>query len=302
MPRSFPYALGWAGPGLPDWRDRLFAARREVLAALPPSVDLTTPAAGPPFDPVYQQGSIGSCGPNSAAGDLCLDLIVEPGSEDPRPSRLFIYWTTRYLMNAVGQDSGVHNRTMLKALAQYGWCDESLWPYVPDRYKEKPPPAAFEQAAGRKIIEFQAVPQDLDQMRGCLAAGEPFIFGFSVYSSMNSPGVQKTGDIPMPTRQDQMQGGHDVLICGYDDSTQRFKLRNSWGAGWGRGGMGSIPYAYATHPRLAADFWRVVKSAYVPPPGPGPIPPEPEPEPLPPTPAPDTVYIPKAGHWRYLGP
>jgi C1A family cysteine protease len=273
---AIQYSFGWQ-PSLPDIRDLLhaFQPRRHLLAALPPSVDLDSPSPGPPFDPVSSQGSLGSCGPSSAQGDILHALQTVQGVDSPpAPSRLFIYYNTRVLMGTTNQDSGVNNRNMLQALARWGWCDESLWPYDPQQYTRKPPPPCFEQAAKRLIIEYQAVAQDLQIMKACLAGGDPIIFGFTVYSSMQTPAVESTGNIPLPTGRDQVMGGHDVVLCGYDDSTQRFKLRNSWGPGWGKEGYGTIPYAYATHPRLSGDFWTVKKSPWpdAPPPPPPPPP------------------------------
>jgi len=48
-----------------------------------------------------------------------------------------------------------------------------------------------------------------------------------------------------------------VLAVGYDDGTQRFLCRNSWGAQWGRQGYFTIPYAYLLHTDLSSDFWTV---------------------------------------------
>jgi C1A family cysteine protease len=48
---------------------------------------------------------------------------------------------------------------------------------------------------------------------------------------------------------------------GYDDATQRFTVRNSWGADWGMKGYFTMPYAYLTSTNLADDFWalRILK-------------------------------------------
>ncbi len=52
-------------------------------------------------------------------------------------------------------------------------------------------------------------------------------------------------------------GGHAVLAVGYDDASQRFIVRNSWGSGWGMGGYCTMPYSYLTDQSLARDFWAV---------------------------------------------
>jgi hypothetical protein len=124
----------------------------------------------------------------------------------------------------------------------------------------------------------------LNTMKSCLMdTKRPIIFGFTVFKSMETPEVDKTGAIPMPTPYDKRLGGHDVLIVGWDDNTQRFILKNSWSPQWGTHGYGSIPYAYAVNPQLAGDFWVVVKASGVKPPPVDPMPPTPPgPNPTPP--------------------
>jgi C1A family cysteine protease len=96
-------------------------------------------------------------------------------------------------------------------------------------------------------------------MKACLAAGYPFVFGFTVYESFEGPQVAQTGDVPMPAPGEQVMGGHAVVAVGYDEASSRFVVRNSWGTGWGKQGYFTMPYAYLTqaHPALASDFWTI---------------------------------------------
>jgi C1A family cysteine protease len=94
-------------------------------------------------------------------------------------------------------------------------------------------------------------------MKGCLASGYPFVFGFSVYESFESQEVKQTGRVPMPSPNEQLLGGHAVLAVGYDDSQRRFIIRNSWGKDWGMQGYFTIPYAYLLDDNLADDFWTI---------------------------------------------
>jgi C1A family cysteine protease len=61
----------------------------------------------------------------------------------------------------------------------------------------------------------------------------------------------------MPQTSEQVLGGHAVLAVGYDDQSQRFIVRNSWGNNWGMAGYFTIPYAYLADNNLADDFWTV---------------------------------------------
>ncbi|MCC7424800.1 MAG: C1 family peptidase [Planctomycetaceae bacterium] len=262
---------GWI-PDAYDPRDLSYSAPSEVAAALPSKTNNRAKFK----TPVYEQGPIGSCGPHSCTSDIAFDGDVK--GVTLRPSRLFGYYISRDVMGTINSDSGVSNREMLKAYARFGWCDESLWPYEPNRFKVKPPPEAYAQAATRKIETYLRVPQQLDQRKACLAGGDPFIFGFSVFSSMETPDVARTGNVPMPRQGDRQVGGHDVLIVDFDDDRQVFIFRNSWGDDWGEAGYGTIPYQYALHPQLASDFWTIRWSVVAPPS------PPPEPGPLPDTP------------------
>jgi C1A family cysteine protease len=44
---------------------------------------------------------------------------------------------------------------------------------------------------------------------------------------------------------------------GYDDSIQRFIVRNSWGPKWGIKGYFTMPYTYLLEPNLSDDFWTI---------------------------------------------
>ncbi len=141
---------GWT-PSLPDFRDYQFSAPKVMLENSPPFIDLSQPYIGEPWAAPWDQGRIGSCGPHASCADVVFAMLRQQGYlTGPMPSRLFVYWCTRYLMGTVNSDSGVDNRSMLKALAQFGWCDESLWPYDVSKFRLRPSDACFEQAAAKR--------------------------------------------------------------------------------------------------------------------------------------------------------
>ncbi len=172
-------------------------------------------------------------------------------------SRLFIYYNERVMEGTVGSDSGAQIRDGIKSVGSIGACPETDWTYDITKFTDKPPQPAFQDAPLGKALQYQRVPQVLRQMKGCLAAGYPFVFGFTVYESFEGDEVAKTGAVPMPAANEKVLGGHAVLAVGYDDSTQRFIVRNSWGPGWGMGGYFTMPYAYLTDSNLADDLWTV---------------------------------------------
>jgi C1A family cysteine protease len=107
------------------------------------------------------------------------------------------------------------------------------------------------------VTTYQRVITTLDQLRGCLAAGYPFVFGFTVYESFESQQVASSGEAPMPKAGEKQLGGHAVLAVGYDEDQQRFIVRNSWGPGWGMKGYFTLPYPYLLQDTLSSDFWTI---------------------------------------------
>ena len=82
------------------------------------------------------------------------------------------------------------------------------------------------------------------------------MFGFTVYESFESQAVAQTGVMPMPQPNERKLGGHAVLAVGYDNTSRRMIVRNSWGAGWGQAGYFTMPYEYITGPNCS-DFWTI---------------------------------------------
>ncbi len=246
--------FGWV-PDVPDQRDHLYAAPVEWLAKLPPKADLRAKCP-----PVYDQGQLGSCTANAIAAAIEFDQMKEK-MKYFMPSRLFIYYNERAMEGTVNSDSGAAIRDGIKSVGQQGDCPESLWPYDIANFEDKPPASCYNNAVMHKAVLYQRVTRTANQMKGCLASGYPFVFGFSVYASFMSLSVAKTGHASMPKPNEQLEGGHAVLAVGYDDEKQWFIVRNSWGTGWGMKGYFTLPYAYLLEPNLADDFWtiRVVK-------------------------------------------
>jgi C1A family cysteine protease len=242
---------GWV-PDLPDARDHMYAAPVAMMAALPPKVDLRPNCPTP-----YDQGQLGSCTGNAIAGAVQFEREKQHLKPDFVPSRLFIYYGERVIEGTVGTDAGAQIRDGIKVVAKQGVPPETDWPYDIARFADKPPPKAYTDALHDRAVSYSRLTQSLSQLKGCLASGHPFVFGFTVYDSFESQQVAQTGVVPMPAAGESVLGGHAVLAVGYDDTQQRFIVRNSWGTNWGMKGYFTMPYAYLTERNLSSDFWTV---------------------------------------------
>src|SRR5208337_5008241 len=186
---------------------------------------------------------LGSCTANAIAGAIEFDRLKQELS-DFVPSRLFIYYNERALEHTIDSDSGAQIRDGIKSVGRQGDCSETEWPYVITRFRTRPPAKCYADALKYRAVLYQRLTPILNQLKGCLASGYPFVFGFTVYESFESAQVAQTGHAPMPAPTEASIGGHAVIAVGYDDSQNWFIVRNSWGVGWGIKGYFMMPYAY----------------------------------------------------------
>jgi C1A family cysteine protease len=245
-------AHGWV-PDLPDHRDHLYAAPPHVIAKLPVKMDLRKSCP-----PVYDQGQLGSCTANSIGAAVQFEQMKQK-KKSFIPSRLFIYYNERAMEHTINSDAGAQIRDGIKSVNKLGVCPETLWPYDDGKKKfmKKPGDTCYKEAAKNQVVSYQRVTQTLMQLKGCLADGYPFVFGFSVYDNMYSDKVTKTGILTLPGPKDKSEGGHAVMAVGYDDAKQWFIIRNSWGTDWADKGYFYMPYAYITDDNLSDDFWTI---------------------------------------------
>lgn len=249
------YTYGW-NRQRPDFRDKLYLPTPLVV---PDNVDLT-----PQMPPVYDQGQLGSCTANSLAAALQFLQVKENLKWRFTPSRLFIYYNERLIEGTVNQDAGANLRDGIKAINKYGVCPEDgdsswKWPYSdgPLTFQQKPSQACYKDAVLHKALNYAQVPQTLAGLTSVLVEGYPVAFGITVYDSFEGEREAETGTIPLPGNSESVQGGHAILLVGYDHSKAQFKFRNSWGTRWGNAGYGTLPFHYVLSPGLASDFWVV---------------------------------------------
>lgn len=240
---------------IPDDRDYKFSALNAKAVAktfYPARVDLRSA-----MPTVQDQGSLGSCTAH-AIGTAFQYGLTKLKMTSYSPSRLFIYYNERLIEGTVNQDAGAYLRTGIKTINKQGVCPEVLWPYRISQFAVKPSDAAYAKASEDKATGYYRVNVDATSIKTAIASGYPVIAGMLVYSSFEAVAVARTGRVPMPGRSDYLLGGHAVLIVGFNEATQQFIVRNSWGTSWGDRGYFYLPYSYAV-PSLMNDLWVVTK-------------------------------------------
>lgn len=224
------------------------------------------------FPPMWNQGKLGSC--QSFAVDA-IDAYIRGYSFTP--SHLFEYYNVRSMEGTAGQDSGGNLRDTCAALARFGVCRASLWPYNLYRFTQKPPQAAYDDANADndRIYTYYRV-NSIDEIRHALTNGHAPLIGIDVYENLEIDKTLDNGVIPPPEGEDL--GGHALVIVGHHDNdapsckapnfidsvfikhpTGCVKIRNSWGKGIGLDGSGYFLCSYETLEKMLMDIWIIVK-------------------------------------------
>lgn len=269
--------MGWL-PDLPDMRDftlqsaavkdgmKLYAAKIQKGANAEPTGQKDLRGF---CSPIEDQGAIGSCTAHAVVG--VLEYMMRRGGEDDLDgSRMFLYKTTRNLSGWKG-DTGAYIRNVIKAAVAFGIPPEEYWPYEKRLLDVEPTPFVYAYAGDFKAVNYVRLDdvgisgRDLrGRIKHALHADISVVCGFPVYSSVT------TGpDIPYPSGKDKLQGGHAVMLVGFDDARKfmsangvtqagAFIVRNSWGQEWGEHGYGYLPYAYVDN-GLVMDCWIITK-------------------------------------------
>lgn len=207
---------------------------------------------------ILDQGNLGSCTANAASNALKF-IIMKENRQVFQPSRLYIYWFSRFIEKTTSSDSGATLRDTMSSINNNGTCDEQIWPYIIPKFTIKPPNIAINYGiANKKNFVYMSVAQNLDAIKNALYQNFPIVFGIDVYSSFESAKVAKTGVVPMPkVNSEQLLGGHAIMMISYDDTKKVFGCMNSWGTSWGSNGFFTIPFDYVLNTNLAFDLWTI---------------------------------------------
>lgn len=158
-------------------------------------------------------------------GSLADDLSVE-----------LLFWRCKQLDSIPGD--GTSFDAARDALEDPGQCDETLWPYDPQRhigagYK---PPAAAVQGDTLKRAKMTSTGIDVSSIACALRAGA-IVAGLQLWEGFYDC---DSATINPPAGDVDASALHAVCLVGIDDDDNAVKIRNSWGARWGQGGYAWI--------------------------------------------------------------
>lgn len=221
-----------------DTRDRFKAS---APVALPPSAHVTH------IQPIMDQGDTGSCAGHAMAWMWAQVLESRGLKTDITLSPWYIYYFARLLDGTVEEDGGVTSRSAIKAINKYGAAPLDLWD---GKNSLQAIPDAKAMAFGKALsLPKYAKCETVRDIRYSIAVeNQSVFFGTNVFANWYE---DHHGLIRYDDRPKVPEGGHAIVIIGYDDAFQiagnskgAIKLANSWGTGWGDKGFFWLPYDY----------------------------------------------------------
>lgn len=155
-----------------------------------------------------------------------------------------------------GVDGGSLFVDALNVLSQQGAVKWADMPYNERDYLTRPNNDIKTKAKKYKIDFWRRVNfADIKEVKAQLNAGFPVIIGAMIDQGFVNNGRNNSGqDFVWTSASGERLGGHAMLVVGYDDNKNAFKILNSWGQHWGNRGYCWISYSF---------FPNTVREAYV---------------------------------------
>jgi len=148
-----------------------------------------------------------------------------------------------------GLNQGIKIGGAFRLIREQGCCKLSFM-QVTVPINSDPSAAAKANAANYKLTDFNRFELfDINKFKSYIVAGFPLVIGVNVDNAFQPNGKSQfeeksDGRLVWKKYKDNARDGHAMLICGYDDDINAFKVLNSWGTDWGNEGYFWLDYAF----------------------------------------------------------
>ena len=225
--------------------------------SLPKEIDLVKN-----FPLVYNQLNTSSCVAHAVSMAYMIQLLQQK-EKFFSPSRLFIYFNARQIDNPrIIRDEGTYLKSGIKSVAQFGACDESIWKFDTSKVNIKPSKLTnskfdpYISGLTKQVEKYERVPKSREAIKNALFQGSAVVFGVYLYSKFQEQLEKNNYVFQLPERGDYMMSGHAVIVTGFSDEKQAFKVRNSWSKYWGINGDFWMPYIIMES-QFVDDLWKI---------------------------------------------
>ena len=184
---------------------------------------------------IRNQGSCGSCWAFATTAALESNVLISSGIRPDLSEQILVS------CGNAGSCNGGYPTTASSFIRDTGLPAETYYPYAATNGACANAIAGWQNATSR-ISSWHYVGNTtsptVDQIKSELVTYGPLVTTFDVYSDF----YYYSGGVYQYT-SGTYEGGHAVLIVGYDDSGQYFIVKNSWGGSWGESGYFRVGYS-----------------------------------------------------------
>ena len=231
----------------------------EVPTDMPSSFDLSSL-----LPPIRSQGQQGSCVSWAISYYMkSLQEKIEFGMDFTTENVTSPAYT--YNQITQGNCTGTQLVETLELLKNKGVCTWSSFPYLDTDCNTQPGPAEDDQALQNRISDYKCLSGDnmVNEMKGLINQQTPIIT--SAYLSSEFGKVDNFGLTAYREHvvDYSLERCHAMLVVGYSDNYNAFKVVNSWGTDWGDDGFVWIDYAAFENVTDDTAAFRVINQAYV---------------------------------------
>lgn len=184
---------------------------------------------------IKNQGAVGSCVAHSLSSIIEYYNYTQTGDASEM-SVGYIYGNRN---TSDHKEPGMVMRDALEVVRKYGDVKNDLFPYnreVPEMIElyERQGKKLFKQGYPNRISQYARV-TSFNAVKAALMAGNPVLMAMCWFADMETD-----EDGVLHTEFKGYDGGHCMFIYGWDE--RGWKVQNSWGEDWGKGGCLILPY------------------------------------------------------------
>jgi C1A family cysteine protease len=207
-----------------------------TATSIPSSVDWRNVNGNDFVTPVKDQGQCGGCWAFSMTGGLEAYTLIQnntPGQDLSLAEQVLISCSG---IGSCDGASGLNGDYIVNT----GLPPTSYFPYTAANTACSKAKKGWQDHT-YKAAAWGSVDQTVDAIKQAVATYGPVPTAFMVYEDF----MNYQGGVYSYTSGKQ-DGGHAILVVGYNDDGQYFIVKNSWGTGWGEDGFFRIAYSQVT--------------------------------------------------------